>query len=336
MTVRGGSKCKGLSFSDDGNTVSVLLSDGSVEGGYDMVFGADGINSVVRQHTSSGDQPMVRTPLADPPSLAYTGVRITYAVTPPDDIFSLRPGGQGAFHQWFGDGCYCLAASYGGLAGIQHMLAFVYDENAFRGEGDSSRDENARWEQAATSKGAKAVLKQRLQRGGFGDNEELMRLADACDGSRCVDLSVADRTIPLQSWSSADGRVVLLGDSAHAMAPFLGQGANQALQDALYLSRGVGALNTRLTRPADLDAMTQAQRWLFERELQAELRELAGSYELRRKPPTALLSLKSNFLGRVETLSGGLGMFARNSFFRVMGALGVAERIFIGGAKPSV
>jgi salicylate hydroxylase len=40
---------------------------------------------------------------------------------------------------------------------------------------------------------------------------------------------------PLPHWTS--GRVTLLGDACHSMLPYLGQGANSALEDALVLAR---------------------------------------------------------------------------------------------------
>jgi salicylate hydroxylase len=48
---------------------------------------------------------------------------------------------------------------------------------------------------------------------------------------------------PLPNWI-ADGRVTLLGDAAHAMTPFLGHGAACALEDAVVLSRALAASAT--------------------------------------------------------------------------------------------
>jgi salicylate hydroxylase len=46
----------------------------------------------------------------------------------------------------------------------------------------------------------------------------------------------------LEQWWS--GRVVLLGDAAHPMLPFLGQGAANALEDAMILTRCLAAEST--------------------------------------------------------------------------------------------
>ena len=55
---------------------------------------------------------------------------------------------------------------------------------------------------------------------------------------QCFKWGIFDRD-PLPTWSV--GRVTLLGDAAHPMTPFLGQGAAMALEDAMVLARAIGA-----------------------------------------------------------------------------------------------
>lgn len=74
---------------------------------------------------------------------------------------------------------------------------------------------------------------------------------------------------PLPSFVT--GRAVLLGDAAHAMTPNLGQGANQALEDAVTL----GAL---LESPSDVESALAA-------------------YDLRRRPRTQRIARRSQRVG---------------------------------------
>ncbi|MEV7013212.1 FAD-dependent monooxygenase [Streptosporangium sp. NPDC051022] len=60
----------------------------------------------------------------------------------------------------------------------------------------------------------------------------LGRLIGAAAGTKRW--ALYDRS-PLERWT--DGRITLLGDAAHAMLPFLGQGACQAIEDASVLAR---------------------------------------------------------------------------------------------------
>jgi salicylate hydroxylase len=76
----------------------------------------------------------------------------------------------------------------------------------------------------------------------FGDWEpEVRAMIAAVDESRLFKWGVFARA-PLKTWVHG-GRIALLGDAAHAMTPFLGQGAGCAIEDAMILSRCLEASN---------------------------------------------------------------------------------------------
>jgi 2-polyprenyl-6-methoxyphenol hydroxylase-like FAD-dependent oxidoreductase len=66
--------------------------------------------------------------------------------------------------------------------------------------------------------------------------EPVEALIDATDPAEMFGRDGADRK-PVDRWG--DGRVTLLGDAAHPMTPNLGQGACQAIEDAVVLGRCV-------------------------------------------------------------------------------------------------
>lgn len=117
--------------------------------------------------------------------------------------------------------------------------------------------------------------------------------------------------------------------TVHYRAPFLGQGANQALQDAYNLAQDISAANRR-AGDIDKDSLS-----LSLNQKSIAVKKIAKEFEMKRKLPTGLLSAKSVFLGALETLPGPLGGAVRDLFFVAVGKLGIAEYIFLDGAKPN-
>lgn len=67
----------------------------------------------------------------------------------------------------------------------------------------------------------------------FGSwHSSIASVIEATEDQDIIRTDIYDRT-PIKRW--LDGRTVLLGDSAHAMTPVLGQGACQAIEDAVVL-----------------------------------------------------------------------------------------------------
>ena len=59
----------------------------------------------------------------------------------------------------------------------------------------------------------------------------------------CLKWTLADLP-PLKSWLSDSGRVVLIGDAAHAMVPFLAQGASMSIEDGACLAESLAEAKT--------------------------------------------------------------------------------------------
>lgn len=71
--------------------------------------------------------------------------------------------------------------------------------------------------------------------------ESLGAMVEATEAEQILEGPICDRA-SLTSWSK--GRVTLLGDAAHAMAPALAQGANTTFEDAYELARCISQLSS--------------------------------------------------------------------------------------------
>ncbi|MFJ8822314.1 FAD-dependent oxidoreductase [Streptomyces sp. NPDC102467] len=92
------------------------------------------------------------------------------------------------------------------------------------------------------------------------------------------------------------GRVALLGDAAHAMTPMLGQGGNQAIEDAVVLAHHAAP-----DAPLDLEGYTRV-----------------------RQPRTALVARRARTVSRVNMLGNRPGIALRNAAVRAVGLVGPA------------
>jgi 2-polyprenyl-6-methoxyphenol hydroxylase-like FAD-dependent oxidoreductase len=201
----------------DGEGVDVALTDGS-SGRYDLVIGADGINSLVR-----------RLVLPDAPEPEYTGQvvwRHNFAKPPEQDTLDTFVGVRGK----------------AGLVPLAPDLMYMFVIERWPADDLDVPDEQLA-----------ATLRERLD--GYGGRIGELRDTQITAESEIVYRPVYALLVP-PPWYA--GRVVLVGDAAHATSPHVGQGAAMAIEDAVVLAEEVtssddlaGALDNFMTRRFD-------------------------------------------------------------------------------------
>ena len=222
----------------DPDGVTLNFVDGTKER-VDLVIGADGLNSTIRELLLGPEMPR------------YTGYVAHRAIFPASRIQGMEL-----------DDCTKWWSA-------EHHLIVYYLTKA--------RDEvylvtgvpRPTWDSKSGSKaGTQAGLLEDFK----GFEPRAQRILEAC--TDVSEWALFERD-PLPIWS--DGRVVILGDACHPMKPHMGQGAAMAIEDAAMLVRCLEASGaddyraafelyrkSRIDRASEVQAESSRNRWLRE------------------------------------------------------------------------
>jgi salicylate hydroxylase len=306
--------------SEDQDASECVFADGSTFGPYDLVIGCEGISSVTK-NTVDG-----KPSRSTEKSAIYSGIRIRYAVSYLDDDDET----SASLIQHFGNGAYALNGVYGAGDGGKktRCIYIVYLDpetlGPFSNPGRSRKrdrvvEENPDWNEEKTPRLQQEMIAQ-LERAGICSKE----LSDTIMRSEQFFELGSYFHSPFGKWSGkVDGSnawVALCGDSAHALPPFLGQGANQAIQDAFCLTQAVQRYNDGVANNDDVS-----------------LGDVLADYERIRWPAIFDNLWKAAIVGYLET-GGPDGLYSRfrDLLFKSLFLIGFASRVLLSAATPKV
>jgi len=260
--IRPGMRCTAVATGDRG-AVARFADGGEIEA--DIVVGADGIHSVVRNSLFGADMPRFTG------CICWRGMAEVGAV--PRDI-NIADGTM-----WMGPHGHVVhyLVRRGDLLNmVAHFDSDAWTEESWTRECDVSEvmTTYAEW------------------------NSALTRLYPC--STRWYKWALYDRE-PLERWSK--GRATLLGDSAHAMLPYLGQGAAMAVEDGCVLAAMIAQ------HQGDLDAA------------------LAG-YEKLRAPRARAAVLGSRERAKENHLASRFAQLKRDMTFALRERFGIDKTAF--------
>ncbi|MFJ4657265.1 FAD-dependent monooxygenase [Nocardia sp. NPDC088792] len=193
---------------EDDEGVRIEFADGS-QTRADVLIGADGIHSVLQTVVGAETAPV---------SEGIMAYRALIPAARLDGIYDLS-----SWSMWMGPGQSFLTYSVSSGT-LLNVVAFVPTDLEV--------------EESWSAPGDVAALAAAYDRW----DDQIGAIIETMDDT--FRWGIYDRA-PRQTWST--DRVTLLGDSAHAVTPHLGQGANQAIEDAITL-----AVLLEHARPADV------------------------------------------------------------------------------------
>ena len=201
--IRLGARCNGFTQDDDG--VTLLLEQGGEQAALrgDILIGADGVHSKIRQGLFGADRP------------EFTGIMAWRGVIPMERLPSRMRRMVGT--NWVGPGGHIVhyplrSGALMNFVGVRERADWQVESWSVAGSRDECAADFAGW------------------------HEDIQLMIRAIDVPYKWALM---HRAPLPRWSV--GRVSLLGDACHSTLPFLAQGAVMAIEDGFILARALTA-----------------------------------------------------------------------------------------------
>ncbi len=197
----------------DKQTLNFLVDGKIKQVRTDLIVGADGIRSTVRQQLFK----------EKPTPLRYLGCIVILGICALKNLNALNSPLLDA------------ATVFQTANGNERLYVMPYTKDKIMWQFSFPISEEEAKE--LNNKGAKSLKEETIRR--ITWHQPLPQIIQETEESLITGYPVYDRAVLTTELKDANQAVTLIGDAAHPMSPFKGQGANQALLDALELARSI-------------------------------------------------------------------------------------------------